>query len=148
MINLLKSLEIFIKRIFAKRIFLNPFKTQFEIKASRGAGKTTACVKFAKRMIRKKKTVIWIVPRYKYIVVLRHRFSRKAFPKIVFFAEQGDERTITDILYSRQLFGRNRDVNNIVFVIDEVLLLRTPAIHKFVKEFCKRRGLPYIFTST
>lgn len=40
---------MFIKKIFAKRIFLNPFKTQFEIKAPRRTGKTTACAKFAKK---------------------------------------------------------------------------------------------------
>lgn len=54
MINLLKSLEMFIKNIFRKRIFLNPFKTQFEIKAPRRSGKTIACAKFAKRMIKKR----------------------------------------------------------------------------------------------
>lgn len=147
-IYLLKSLEMFIKKIFAKRIFLNPFKIQFEIKALVGSGKTTACSKFAKRMIKKNRIVIWIIPHSGYKCVVKACLPIKYSSKIVFYIEEGTERYLTDIIHSMQLCGIVKGKDKIAFIIDEVPLIRTPAIHKIVKEFCKQNGMPYIFTSS
>lgn len=148
MINLLKSLEMFIKKIFVKRIFLNPFKTQFEIKAPRGTGKTTACVKFAKRMMRKNRTVIWILPTLRDKYIITNFFNKKYNVKIIYFVEQGNERYISDILYSRQMIGKSKFIkgSKIAFVIDNELLLRNLWIPQFIKKFCLQYNIPYIFT--
>ena len=148
MINLLKSLKMFIKKIFAKRIFLNPFKTQFEINAPRRTGKTTACVKFAKRMIKKNKTVIWITPYNHYKCVIRAYLPMKYFSKIVFYIEEGTERYLTDIIYSQQLCGRGKAEDKIAFIIDEATFLAKDTIPNIIRNFCKQNGTPYIITQT
>lgn len=148
MINLLKSLEMFIKKIFAKRIFLNPFKTQFEINAPRRTGKTTACVKFAKRMIKKNKTVIWIIPHNRYKGVIREYLPMEYFSKIVFYIEEGTERYLTDIINDVRLRGRFKAENEIAFIIDEATLLTKDTIPNIIRNFCKRYDTPYIITQT
>lgn len=148
MINLLKSLKMFIKKIFAKRIFLNPFKTQFEIKAPRRTGKTTACANFAKRMIKKNKTVIWIIPHNRYKGVIRGYLPMKYFSKIVFYIEEGTERYLTDIIHSRQLCGRVIDKDKIAFIVDEVNSLAKDVIPSIIRILCKQHNIPYIITQT
>lgn len=148
MINLLKSLKMFIKKIFAKRIFLNPFKTQFEIIASRRTGKTTACVKFAKRMIKKNKTVIWINHCNLCKGIIRAYLPMKYFSKIVFYTEEGTERCLTDIIHSRQLCGRVKTKDKIAFIIDELHLLENGTIPDIIRKFCKQTDTPYIITQT
>lgn len=149
MINLLKSLEMFIKKIFAKRIFLNPFKTQFEIKAPRRTGKTTACAKFAKRMIKKNKTVIWIIPCNCYKGVIRAYLPMKYFSKIVFYIEEGTERYLTDIIHGKQLYSKVKGKEEkIAFIIDEANSLSKETIPNIIRNFCKQYDTPYIITQT
>lgn len=148
MINLLKSLEMFIKKIFRKRIFLNPFKTQFEIKAPRRTGKTTACVKFAKRMIKKNRIVIWVIPYLGYKGVVRAYLPMKYFSKIVFYTEEGTERDFIDIIHSRQLIGRFKADSKFAFIIDETYLLAKGTTPDIIRNFCKQYDTPYIITQT
>lgn len=148
MINLLKSLKMFIKKIFAKRIFLNPFKTQFEIKAPRRTGKTTACVKFAKRMIKKNKTVIWIIHHNYYKGVIRTCLPMEYFSKIVFYIEKGTERYLTDIICSKQFFSMVKGEDKIAFIIDEANSLAKDTIPNIIRNFCKQYDTPYIITQT
>ena len=148
MINLLKSLEMFIKKIFAKKIFLNPFKTQFEIRAPRRTGKTTACVKFAKRMIKKNKTVIWIIHHNCYKGVIRACLPMEYFSKIVFYIEEGTERYLTDIIHSKQLCGIVKAEDKNAFIVDEANRLAKNTIPNIIRTFCKRYDTPYIITQT
>jgi hypothetical protein len=147
-INLLKSLKMFIKKIFAKRIFLNPFKTQFEIKAPRRTGKTTACVKFAKRMIKKNNTVIWIIHHNYYKGVIRACLPIEYFSKIVFYIEEGTERYLTDIIHSEQLCGRVKAEDKNAFIVDEANCLAKNTIPNIIRNFCKQHDTPYIITQT
>lgn len=139
---------MFIKKIFAKRIFLNPFKTQFEIKAPRRAGKTTACAKFAKRMIKKNRTVIWIIHHNYYKGIIRTCLPMKYFSKIIFYIEEGTERYLTDIIHSKQLCGRFKAEDKVVFIIDEATSLAKDTIPSIIRIFCNRHDTPYIITQT